>query len=231
MSPLRSSAALCALLLLGPSLALTSLRQQQRKSQLDPFDCYTGKGEDYKGLQDASMSGRKCAKWTEKAEDNGIIPTTPGLGNHGYCRNPDGSMERPWCFTVDPNKLKEECQIPKCKDGGKPPEKWVAPPGSVTYKEPCTYEVPEKVPEVWKDGRGCEDKKGDTWWLIGMKKSKAADAKGCMETCGMVAGTEYYTHYSTDDEDGNNCGCYRECILVPDNLTINGPITYRSSAR
>uniref|UniRef100_A0A8D2JJR7 Kringle domain-containing protein n=1 Tax=Sciurus vulgaris TaxID=55149 RepID=A0A8D2JJR7_SCIVU len=30
-----------------------------------------------------------------------------------YCRNPDGEP-RPWCFTTDPNKRWELCNIPRC---------------------------------------------------------------------------------------------------------------------
>merc|ERR1719261_886855 len=217
MSSLRLAALFCVAAVLVDA---ASLRKQQQKAALDPFDCYTEDGKDYVGLQDMSMSGRKCANWMDKAEDAGIAPTTKGIGNHNYCRNPDGSSSKPWCFTIDPAK--------ECKDEGKPPEKWIAPAGSKSTDEPCTYEVPKKEPKVWKEGTACTDKKGDTWWLIGMKKTEASDAAGCMETCGMVAGTEYYTYFSTADDDGNNCGCYRNCIPVPEDLTINGPTTYRA---
>merc|ERR1719473_1219147 len=217
---LRAVALVC--LLLGAVSAL-NLRTKKRgcktKQKLDPFDCYTDTGKDYVGLQDMSASGRKCAKWVDKE--------MPDVGNHNYCRNPDGSSERPWCFTVDPNKEKEDCEIPVCKDAGEPPEKWIAPAGSKSTDEPCEYEPPEKEPKVWKEGKACEDHKGDTWWLIGMKKHEAADAKACMETCGTVAGTEYYTVFSTPDDDGKTCGCYRSCIVLPDDLTVNGPTTYR----
>jgi hypothetical protein len=201
--------------------------RKKSQMQLDPFDCYTEDGKDYVGLQDMSMSGRKCANWMDKSEDSGIATTTKGMGNHNYCRNPDASMDKPWCFTIDPAKDKEECSVPKCKDGGEPPEKWIAPAGSKSTDEPCTYEVPEKEPRVWKEGVACTDRKGDKQWLIGLKMYEGADPKACMEKCEQVAGTEYYTHFSTANDDGKNCGCYRECIPRPEDLTINGPTTFR----
>lgn len=32
-----------------------------------------------------------------------------------YCRNPDSNTgDRPWCYTTDPNKRWEYCDVPKC---------------------------------------------------------------------------------------------------------------------
>lgn len=40
-----------------------------------------------------------------------------------YCRNPDGEP-RPWCFTTDPNKRWEFCDIPRCSKYGSHPDLW-----------------------------------------------------------------------------------------------------------
>lgn len=82
--------------------------------------CYDedDKGYSYKGLLTSTVSGRSCQNWlAEGPHTVGITPDEDnGLGNHNFCRNPDESEEKPWCYTMDPNKdhAKEVCEIPKC---------------------------------------------------------------------------------------------------------------------
>ena len=85
--------------------------------------CYSGNGASYRGVVATTVSGRTCQKWTTQQphehvnapedHDNGF-----GLGNHAYCRNPDGGPNGhesgPWCYTTDPNVRFELCDIPTC---------------------------------------------------------------------------------------------------------------------
>merc|ERR1719399_1543683 len=210
------------------SSSTQSLKKRACKTKADPFDCFTGNGEDYVGLKTSSMSGRKCKNWIVQGK-NGA--TVSGIGNHNYCRNPKGSKDKPWCFVVDPEKDWEYCEVPKCKDAGEPPKPWVAPKGAKSEeaegKGPCEYKAPEKPLEEYKAGRACMDSRGDKYWLIGMKKSDVADAAACKGECDTLPGSEYFTYFGAKDDDGKNCGCYRECVLVEKDLTVNDPTIYK----
>ena len=85
------------------------------------------KGRSYRGLLTSTTSGRTCQNWNgqhphehdlesvaDVHNDDGTTEWGNGLGNHNYCRNPDSSEARPWCYTQDPQKDKELCDIPKC---------------------------------------------------------------------------------------------------------------------
>jgi hypothetical protein len=73
-------------------------------------------GKTYRGLVTSTTSGRTCQNWLDQKPHKIEIKATKdnGLGNHNFCRNPDDSFEKPWCFTMDPNKEKEECEVPVC---------------------------------------------------------------------------------------------------------------------
>jgi len=195
-------------------------------SSLLPFDCYVDKGADYQGLQDMALSGRTCKNWLKEGT---YAPTVKGIGNHHYCRNPEGSKDKPWCFTVDPKVAWEYCEVSECKQSAMDPKPWKAPKGSkskaATEKGPCKYTAPEKPGyKTYKAGRACMDHRGDTWWLITNNKTKVADVKACKNTCSMLAGSEYMTFFEGGKE---NCGCYRTCVLVPQDQTIESPTVYK----
>jgi len=201
------------------------------QSKLDPFDCYveSGKGKKYVGLMKSSNSGRACRNWLEQGK---YSPTTPGIGNHNYCRNPNGDKDKPWCYVKDPNKDWEYCEVPVCKAVGKAPKPWKAPKGSKSDDAesdgPCEYTPPEKPPyEKYEEDRACMDNRGDKVWLIGNKKFEVDDEDGCIGKCKALPGSEYFTYFGSKNDDGKNCGCYRECILVDKDLTTGSPNVYR----
>jgi len=72
--------------------------------------------EDYQGCQNVTESGYTCQKW--KNQDPQEHEYTPlrypldNLGDHNFCRNPDGSGNRTriWCFTTANETRWEYCQ-------------------------------------------------------------------------------------------------------------------------
>merc|ERR1719236_17324 len=70
-----------------------------------------------------TTSGRTCQNWLKDAPHTITIgpSTSKGIGNHNYCRNPDGSEEKPWCYTMDPSPdhAKETCDVPVCPEAAR----------------------------------------------------------------------------------------------------------------
>ncbi|CAG00148.1 unnamed protein product [Tetraodon nigroviridis] len=81
-------------------------------------DCKIGNGETYRGKTSITILGVTCQAWSAQSphQHNSFTPEThsdKGLESN-YCRNPDSDVNGPWCFTTDPNKKWDYCQIPDC---------------------------------------------------------------------------------------------------------------------
>jgi len=69
-------------------------------------EAMSGDGADYRGCQTFTVDGQTCQKWTAQSPHG--HSRTPqnypdsGLGDHNYCRNPDGEPSI-WCYTTDPS--------------------------------------------------------------------------------------------------------------------------------
>lgn len=73
-------------------------------------DCKrTSSGWEYSGKRNVTMTGRTCQVWSTQSPHSHSYTTYP----ENYCRNPDGEPS-PWCYTTDPYKRWELCNIPDC---------------------------------------------------------------------------------------------------------------------
>ncbi|XP_053319028.1 tissue-type plasminogen activator [Spea bombifrons] len=83
-------------------------------------DCYEGSGEAYRGTHSQTQSGAVCVNWNSaglseqryNAQHRDALKL--GLGNHNYCRNPDGDT-KPWCHVFKDGRYSwEYCNISSC---------------------------------------------------------------------------------------------------------------------
>ena len=98
----------------GKTLSKDRDRQQRSVSSLGNPDCLEGNplGASYSGNINVTTSGRTCQAWSAQ-EPHEHRHTE--LGEHNYCRNPNGKPLGVWCYTTDPDKLWEFCSVPICK--------------------------------------------------------------------------------------------------------------------
>ncbi|KAK2863151.1 hypothetical protein Q5P01_002684 [Channa striata] len=82
--------------------------------------CYYSRGTGYRGVVGTTMSGIRCLEWNSDLLHNELhvgtvaAPGLKGLGEHAFCRNPDGD-KRPWCYTLNDDAISwEYCDIPPC---------------------------------------------------------------------------------------------------------------------
>ncbi|XP_062300916.1 hepatocyte growth factor activator [Scomber scombrus] len=83
-------------------------------------ECYNRRGTDYRGVVGTTVSGGRCLPWnSDLLYDElhvGTVVASPlrGLGEHAYCRNPDGD-KMPWCYTLNDGAISwEYCDVPSC---------------------------------------------------------------------------------------------------------------------
>ncbi|KAM4624561.1 hyaluronan-binding protein 2-like [Polymixia lowei] len=95
--------------------------------EVGPNDCYAEDGEFYRGLVSVTDKGDECLDWNSYfIRRKGGDPFKEyagfdGIGQHNYCRNPDGDA-RPWCFVNDKGNLKwEYCKVRKCSGASATP--------------------------------------------------------------------------------------------------------------
>ncbi|XP_062837809.1 hepatocyte growth factor isoform X3 [Anolis carolinensis] len=77
-------------------------------------NCIVGKGANYKGTVSVTKSGIRCQAWNSTIPHEHSYRGKDLRGN--FCRNPRGEEGGPWCFTSNPEKRYEVCDIPLCSE-------------------------------------------------------------------------------------------------------------------
>ncbi|KAI4564583.1 hypothetical protein MJG53_010686 [Ovis ammon polii x Ovis aries] len=80
-------------------------------------NCAEGVGMNYRGNMSVTRSGIECQLWRSRYPHKPEInfTTHPGADlRENFCRNPDGSITGPWCYTTSPTLRREACSVPVC---------------------------------------------------------------------------------------------------------------------
>jgi len=82
-------------------------------------DCkLTKMGTEYRGKVKVTKSGKTCQRWDSETPHKHAHYSPSSHPSYGlvenYCRNPSHNQGGPWCYTTDPNKRWEYCQIYEC---------------------------------------------------------------------------------------------------------------------
>jgi len=87
-----------------------------------PAQCKTTKqGKEYRGTLSKTKSGLTCQAWSSQsphshaANTDNLFPDQNVGEASNYCRAADSSSDGPWCYTTDPAKRWEYCDVPFCK--------------------------------------------------------------------------------------------------------------------
>ncbi|RDD37231.1 Hepatocyte growth factor-like protein [Trichoplax sp. H2] len=79
--------------------------------------CYTNNGEFYRGSISTTEKGQQCISWSSKSLVDSQFHQTnyshPTLVSN-YCRNVNGTRQKPWCYIHESNNKWQYCNIPKC---------------------------------------------------------------------------------------------------------------------
>ena len=87
-------------------------------------ECYDGvNGKTYSGTKSTTINGYTCQRWDTNLphlkntaasnEDN--YPEKSLTEAQNYCRQPADGTYKPWCYTTDPLKRWDYCDIPTCE--------------------------------------------------------------------------------------------------------------------
>ena len=98
-----------------PSRKPQTLRRHQPEikrsaKSVEDRGCIPTDGTAYSGNVNTTESGLTCEIWSESVDADYDYTD---VGEHNFCRSPDDN-DKVWCYTTDPGKLWEFCDVPIC---------------------------------------------------------------------------------------------------------------------
>ncbi|KAM7064041.1 hepatocyte growth factor-like protein isoform 2-T2 [Molossus nigricans] len=101
-----------------------------------PEGCYYGTGEHYRGSVSKTRKGIPCQLWSAETPHKSQFTPTSAPHAHlenNFCRNPDGDIHGPWCYTMDPGTPFDYCALRRCDDDQ--PPSILEPPDQVLFEK------------------------------------------------------------------------------------------------
>lgn len=80
----------------------------------------TKEGREFAGHVSVTQSGLMCQRWdsdrphAHRFKTSTLFPEGSAEGAGNNCRNPDNSNGGPWCYTTDPNRRWDYCNVEFC---------------------------------------------------------------------------------------------------------------------
>lgn len=189
-------------------------------------DCYDSSGVGYSGDMARTDKGSPCQPWTGNSLINAETNPGKGLGDHSYCRNPDGD-KKPWCWVDNERNVFGYCSLRRCdadsgSGGGgatlpadlKPgfnhsrcqsPDQFFCP-SMINYRPMCVER--NKVCDTYTDCVGGEDENKD------LCKSRCGDKQFyCSKSHRCIAMSrvcdKYFDCDQGDDESEATCSKHK----------------------
>lgn len=109
--PTLGNKSVCSLL---PEEDITHIERCQRLTDVEQNhtkSCYVGHGSGYVGFINVTSSGKTCQPWSVNSYLQ--THTYPTL-TENFCRNPQGYLLKPWCYTDNHMQHWEYCDVKKC---------------------------------------------------------------------------------------------------------------------
>ena len=115
---------------------------------VEEIGCQPQNGTAYTGQANTTLTGRVCQVWTE---DTPHASGYKHLGEHNYCRDPVAGIGL-FCYTTDPAKQWERCDVPRCVPPPQPVEDiGCRPQNGTAYTGQANTTVTGRVCQVWTE--------------------------------------------------------------------------------